>query len=181
VCYGEEVTAIEPEDEGFAVRTDKSVHRAKTVMLALGRRGTPRKLGVPGDEHPKVIYTLIDPAEYQNKNVLVVGGGDSALEAAMACAEAGATNVALSYRSESFSRAKVKNREKIDAAAQSGGVQVLLKTTVAEITPEEAVIQSGDDTIRLDNDVVIVCAGGILPTGFLKDAGVLVETKYGAE
>ena len=181
VCYGEEVTAIEPENEGFAVRTDKTVHRTKTVMLALGRRGTPRKLDVPGEEHPKVIYTLIDPAEYQSRNVLVVGGGDSALEAAMACAEAGATNVALSYRSESFSRAKVKNREKIDAAAHTGSVQVLLKTTVAEITPEEAIIQSGDDTIRLDNDVVIVCAGGILPTEFLKDAGVLVETKYGTE
>ena len=179
VRYGEVVDAIEPTSGGFEVRTDKGVHRAKAVLLALGRRGTPRKLGVPGEEHPKVIYSLIDPAEYENKKVLVVGGGDSALEAAMACAEAGAADVALSYRSESFSRAKVKNREKIDAAAESGNVQVLLKTTVAEITPDKAVIQSGDDTIQLDNDAVIVCAGGILPTGFLKETGILVETKYG--
>ena len=106
---------------------------------------------------------------------------NTTFERSVACAEAGATSVALSYRSESFSRAKVKNREKIDAAAQTGSVQVLLKTTVAEITPEEAIIQSGDDTIRLDNDAVIVCAGGILPTGFLKDAGIFVETRYGAE
>ena len=179
VRCGERVEAIEPIAGGFAVRTDRETHQTRTVLLALGRRGTPRKLNVPGEQLPKVVYRLDDPAQYEGDDVLVVGGGDSALEAALAVAEHGANSVALSYRSESFSRAKPKNRQKIESAEQTGSLRVLLQTTVSEITADEVSIQAGDDLIRLPNNAVIICAGGILPTNFLKETGIDVETKYG--
>ena len=148
-------------------------------MLAIGRRGTPRKLGVPGEEQSKVVYRLIDPEQYKNQHVLVVGGGDSALEAAVSIAEEQGTTVAISYRSEAFSRAKEKNRSKIADAEKAGRLRVLMKSTVKHIEQDKVVIMTDDEELCIDNDAVIVCAGGILPSGFLKDIGVSVETKYG--
>lgn len=175
----ERVDTIEPMDNGFTVRTDKGVHVTRTVLLALGRRGTPRRLEVHGEDLPKVAYRLDDPAQYAGKHVLVVGGGDSALEAALAVADHGAARVVLSYRSASFNRAKAKNRQRIDDAQHGGSVEVLLSSTVQEIAPREVVLQTEQDTLRIRNDAVLICAGGVLPTGLLKDTGITVETKYG--
>jgi len=111
--------------------------------------------------------------------VLIVGGGDSALEAAVSISEEEGTTVSISYRSEAFSRAKEKNRNNIADAEKRGRLRVLMKSTVKHIEPEKVVINAEDDEISLDNDAIIVCAGGILPTGFLKDLGITVETKFG--
>lgn len=179
INYRERVEKIDRCGEGFVIKTDRQTYRSHSVLLTLGRRGTPRKLDVPGEDLPKVVYKLIDPQEYRGKKVLVVGGGDSALEAATSIAAEADTQVSISYRSASFSRAKQKNRQNVDEAAATGRLQVLLASQVKEITPTHVEIIHKDQTLKLENDAVIICAGGILPTPFLRECGVLVETKYG--
>ena len=128
---------------------------------------------------PKVVYRLIDPEQYRGQNVLVVGGGDSALEAAHSIAEQPGTTVTLSYRSAAFSRAKPKNRDKVDALHSAGRLNVMMKSNVREIRKDAVVIDADGESVILPNQGVIVCAGGILPTGFLKEVGIEVETKHG--
>ena len=154
--------------------------RAKNVLLAIGRRGTPRKLGVPGEEQAKVVYRLVDPEQYRNQHVLVVGGGDSALEAALAIADEPGTSVTISYRSEAFGRVKQKSRERLQKAEAEGRIKVVLKSGVKEISPDGVALEYEQGLLELHNDAIIVCAGGILPTPFLKEIGILVETKHGA-
>ena len=179
VSERERVESIQVEDDGFTVATANNSYKTLAVLLAIGRRGTPRKLGVPGEEQTKVVYRLIDPEQYQHQHVLVVGGGDSALEAAISIAEEPGTTVTLSYRSEAFSRAKEKNRNKVADAEKQGRLNVLMQSNVKHINTEQVTIQTPEDLINIDNDAVIVCAGGILPTAFLKNIGIQVETKYG--
>jgi thioredoxin reductase (NADPH) len=150
------------------------------VLLAIGRRGTPRKLGVPGEELPKVVYRLIDPEQYRGRKVVVVvGGGDSALEAAASVAELGDSEVILSYRGEAFQRAKQRNRQRVDEASAKGQLKVLLNSTIREIRPEAVVLKHADRELKVANDAVIVSAGGILPNDFLRSIGIEVETKFG--
>lgn len=179
VHYGERVETITPAPHGFDVKTIRGVHRTRTVLLSIGRRGTPRRLQVPGEEQTKVVYRLIDPEQYRGKHVLVVGGGDSALEAAGSIAEENGTTVTLSYRSEAFSRAKPKNRQRVERAQAARRLQVMLKSNVKEIAPDTALLEWNGKPVEIPNDAVIICAGGILPTKFLKDTGIEVETKYG--
>ena len=179
INYRERVEGIVRKQSHFEVKTTKKTYPTRNVLLAIGRRGTPRKLGVPGEESSKVVYRLIDPEQYRGKHVLVVGGGDSALEAALSISEESGTTVALSYRSEAFSRAKQKNRDKVDAASKKGRLKVLLSSNVKSIEEKQVHIEHNGTIGTLRNDAVIVCAGGILPTGFLKEIGITVETKYG--
>ena len=109
----------------------------------------------------------------------MVGGGDSALEAAASIAEEKGTRVTLSYRSEAFSRAKPKNRQRVDKAEASGRLKVMLKSNVKEIGPQTARLEWKGKSVEVKNDAVIICAGGILPTKFLKSMDIEVETKYG--
>ena len=175
-----EVEETKPNTTGFLVKTGNNEYHTRAILLAIGRRGTPRKLGVPGEEQSKVVYRLIDAAQYRGQHVLVVGGGDSALEAAVSIADEAGTTVTISYRSEAFSRAKEKNRLKIAAAEKNGNLRVLLQSNVKHIEPDKVVIKTANDELSIDNDAIIVCAGGILPTGFLKSIGVNVETKFGS-
>jgi thioredoxin reductase/NAD-dependent dihydropyrimidine dehydrogenase PreA subunit len=179
INYQERVEKIIPEAGGYRLETSRNHYKARTVLLAIGRRGTPRKLGVPGEDLSKVVYRLIDPEQYRGQHVLVVGGGDSALEAATSIAEQPDTLVSLSYRSEAFSRAKQKNRSKVEQAVSEGRLSVLFKSNVAEILEGRVKIDHDGQQLELRNDAVIVSAGGILPTPFLKNIGIKVETKYG--
>lgn len=177
---GQRVSNIQNLKTGFTVVTEQGTSIvSKTVLLAMGRRGTPRKLDVPGEEQPKVVYRLVDPEQYAGLRVLVVGGGDSALEAALALAEQPGTEVALSYRAEAFSRAKTKNRDRIAAAEQAGELQLLMQSNITRISDTVVDINTPQGMVPLPNDVVIVCAGGILPTPFLKKIGIHVEEKFG--
>lgn len=179
INYNERVEGISKNGDFFAVNTTRDTYQTRAVLLAIGRRGTPRKLGVPGEESPKVVYRLIDPEQYRGKHVLVVGGGDSALEAATSVAEEDGTDVTLSYRSEAFARAKEKNRKKVKDAEARRRLKVLMKSNVKGIAEQLVQIDHNGKLIKIPNDAVIVSAGGILPTGFLKSVGVEVETKYG--
>jgi thioredoxin reductase (NADPH) len=181
IKYNERVIAItqRPDGQLFDVQTDQDFYTTRTVLLTIGRRGTPRQLGVPGEELSKVAYRLIDPGQYTGQHVLVVGGGDSALEAAHSIAEQPDTTVTLSYRSAAFSRAKPKNREKVEQMAADGILRVLLSSNVREIRKDAVAIETNGENLILPNNAVIICAGGILPTGFLKEIGVEVETKFG--
>lgn len=173
------VESVEKDSDGFLIKTGSKEFHTRAILLAIGRRGTPRKLGVPGEELTKVVYRLIDPVQYRDQHVLVVGGGDSALEAAISISEEEGTTVSISYRSEAFSRAKEKNRNKIAEAEKAGRLSVLMKSNVKQIEEDQVVIKTDDEEIRIENDAVIVCAGGILPTGFLKSIGITVDTKFG--
>lgn len=179
INYHERVESITPSDNCYIVKTNKSSYETKTVLLSIGRRGTPRKLGVEGEDLSKVTYRLIDPEQYQNQHVLVVGGGDSALEAATSIADEPGTTVTLSYRSGSFGRAKRKNRERVDSAVEAGRLNLLLSSNIKSFTEESVTIEQQGEMIEIPNNAAIVCAGGILPTGFLKDIGITVETKHG--
>jgi len=179
VRTGERVTAVRRTDRGFEVMTEHRPITAAAVLLCLGRRGTPRKLGVEGEDRSKVVYRLIDPDQYAGRHALVVGGGDSALEAACALAEAGAGSVALCYRGDAFSRAKKKNRLNVEALDAAGRISVFMESTPLRIPEDTVVLGTPGGEKELRNDVVIVCAGGILPTAFLKDAGVETEVLHG--
>jgi thioredoxin reductase len=182
INYGEHVEAIEAAPGGgFAVKTNRNSYNARAVLLAIGRRGSPRKLGVPGEEMSKVVYRVIDPGQHRNQNVLVVGGGDSALEAATTIADEPGTIVALSYRSAAFSRAKPKNRELVEQMEAAGRIRVLFNSNVQAIGERSVVIEVEGTNESIANDAVIVSAGGILPSAFLRTIGINVETKWGTE
>ena len=179
INYRERVDDIRREGQEFIIRTSRAEYRTTSVLLAIGRRGTPRKLGVPGEELPKVVYRLIDPEQYAGQHVLVVGGGDSALEAAASVAESAGASVVLSYRGEAFDRAKQRNRDRISSAAQGGRLKVLLNSNVRQIAPDSVAIEQTGRLLKVRNDAVIVNAGGVLPSDFLRRVGIYVETKYG--
>ncbi|QID17412.1 NAD(P)-binding domain-containing protein [Nitrogeniibacter mangrovi] len=180
IQFGQRMERLASMDGGgFSVTTSKGEVKAGSVLLAVGRRGTPRKLEVPGEEQSKVVYRLVDAEQYRGARVLVVGGGDSALEAALALGEQPGTTVTLSYRGDAFGRVKGKNRSAIEEAAALGRVQVLLRSRVERIEADSVALGTDTGTVVMPNDHVIVCAGGILPISTLKDAGIVVETKYG--
>jgi thioredoxin reductase (NADPH) len=174
------VESIVPHKGGFNVLTLKGEQLwAKNVLLAIGRRGTPRKLGVPGELSEKVAYRLLEPEQIQGKKVLVVGGGDSAVEAAILLGTQ--NNVTLSYRSDKLSRIKPKNRDNIMAAMERGQVHARFNTNVARITPEKVFLTGDgiDGELALDNDLVYIFAGGELPTEFLQKAGIEITKRFG--
>jgi thioredoxin reductase/ferredoxin len=179
ITLNSRVESIHRDTDSFIISSTSGKYTSSSVLLAMGRRGTPRKLGVDVEELPKEVYSLIDPEQYQGCAILIVGGGDSALEAALSLAKQPDTTVTLSYRSGAFSRAKAKNRQRIEQAITDKTVTVLYSSTVSEILDDTVTLLQDEQVITLENDIVIINAGGILPTGFLKSVGIHVETKYG--
>jgi thioredoxin reductase (NADPH) len=179
IRFNERMEDVGRNGDNFVVRTSKGSYTAPVVLLAVGRRGTPRKLGVDGEEHPKVVYRLIEPDQYRDHHVLVVGGGDSALEAALDVAAEPGTRVTLSYRGDTFNRVKPKNRARIEKARERNQIRLMLASNIKAITPDKVVLKQGEETVELPNSAVIVCAGGELPTPFLKKMGIAVEAHYG--
>ena len=173
VRTGEKVEDIRPDEQGiFTVKSANNQYRSRAVVLALGRTGTPRKLGVKGEELPKVMYRLIEADHYVNKKILVVGGGDSAVEAAMGLANQSGNQVTLSYRKETFMRIKERNAQRIEQSMHSGKVKVLFNSIPVEFKPESVVIEVGGQLQEIPNDFVWIFAGGTPPNDFLKKIGV---------
>ncbi len=179
IRYRERVTAVTRTSAGFEVATEAGAYQTHSVLLAIGRRGSPRELGVPGEKQAKVVYNLVDAAQYAQQAVLVVGGGDSALEAAISLSQQPGCKVSLSYRGNGFSRAKRGNRQALQEAVEARHLTLLLESEVTEIGKDHVLIKTKGNTLTLPNDAVLVCAGGILPTEFLRQAGLDIETKYG--
>ena len=170
---GEKVDDIRREaGQVFTVTTNRNEYRARAVVLALGRAGTPRKLGIAGEELSKVMYRLMEADHYINKNILVVGGGDSAIEAAMGLALQSGNQVTLSYRKASFSRIKERNARRIEDCMRSGKVQVVFNSTPVEFKEDLAVLDIGGATREIPNQFVWVFAGGTPPNDFLRKIGV---------
>lgn len=174
----EKVDSIEKIDDVFVVKTSKDIYTSKGVLLSIGRRGSPRKLGVPGEEMEKVTYKLIEPELIHGQNILVVGGGDSAIESALMLTDEGNT-VSLAYRGESFSRLKPKNLEKIETAANTKIIKVYFNTTVKEILDQKVILFVDNVEKEITNDLVYIFAGGELPTKFLEKIGITITKKFG--
>jgi thioredoxin reductase len=174
VKTGESFEGLERLDDGtFTVRTKGGSWRARHVCLALGRRGTPNRLGVPGEELAKVSYSLLDAHGYRGRRILVVGGGDSAVEAALGLAEQDGNRVTLSYRQAAFSRLRTRNEARLKEAADRGEVELALASKVERIEPEQVTLVVQDGTRKtLPNDEVFVFAGGQAPQALLEKVGV---------
>ena len=173
------VESIQMEKGGFKVNiNDGAYYMTKKVLLAIGRRGTPRKLNIPGELSTKVAYRLLEPELISNQKVIVVGGGDSAIESALLLADQ--NKVTLSYRNESFSRLKPGNKLKLDEAKAAKKIDILLNSNLVSIEENTVNIKVNDkDPFQLQNDLVYIFAGGELPTQFLRNAGIEITTKYG--
>ena len=155
-------------------------YTSRFIVLAIGRRGSPRKLGIPGEGMEKVAYRLLEPEIISNKDIMVVGGGDSAIEAALQLCEN--NRVILSYRGDAFSRIKPKNKERIEEALGQGLIDMKLNTKLLSIEQDEVILASGEEgkeKVRLRNDLVYVFAGGELPTQFLVKIGLQITKKFG--
>jgi thioredoxin reductase len=160
------------EDGVFTVASANNKYRARAVILALGRTGTPRKLGVKGEELPKVMYRLIEADHYINNKILVVGGGDSAVEAAMGLAHQKGNVVTLSYRQDRFGRIKERNSKRIEECTRTGKLQVIFNSVPVEFKADSVVLDVQGQTRTIPNDFVWIFAGGLPPNGFLKKIGV---------
>ena len=174
------VEAITKVDNIFHITTSLGeTYTSKRVLLAIGRRGTPKKLEVPGEESEKVAYRLLEPEEISDKKILVVGGGDSAVESALLLADR--NKVTLSYRKSAFSRIKKKNADKINAAMLSGLIDIQFNTNVVSINDGFVAYKTNesDEILKWENDMVYIFAGGELPSQFLKSIGIDFSTKRG--
>jgi thioredoxin reductase (NADPH) len=170
---GEKVEDIRKGEDGlFTVHASKNLYRTRNVVLALGKSGSPRKLGVPGEELPKVMYRLIEADHYVHKKILVVGGGDSAIEAAMGLASQVGNSVMLSYRQGAFARIKERNTQRLDEFVRKGKLKVILNSKPVEFTKDSVLLEVNGATQRFPNDFVWIFAGGEPPTAFLKKIGV---------
>jgi thioredoxin reductase (NADPH) len=176
----EKVESIERVGDYFLVKTSRESYKSSCVLLSIGRRGSPRKLGVPGEQKEKVSYRLLEPELIHGKEVLIVGGGDSAVESALLLMDE-KNNITISYRGEGFSRLKPKNLDKINKAVSAGRVTVLFNSTTKEIKDDEVILSLNNtgETLNLKNDLVYIFAGGELPTKFLEKIGIAITKKFG--
>lgn len=173
----EKVEVVQKNSKGFHVETAKGVYRARHVVLAIGKRGTPRKLGVSGEDLTKVAYRLIEADDYADHDIMVVGGGDSAIEAALALSRSGKNRVAICHRADSFPRARQRNQEKIAQAIQSGRIQALMNSSVLHIDRETVKVAQGSEHKVLRNDFVFPLLGGESPEEFLRKIGIEIVSK----
>jgi thioredoxin reductase/Pyruvate/2-oxoacid:ferredoxin oxidoreductase delta subunit len=172
---GEKVEDVKKGEDGvFTVATTKAQYRAHAVVLALGKGGIPRKLGAKGEDLPKVMYRLIEADHYVNKKILVVGGGDSAVEAAMGLANQSGNQVTLSYRKQCFTRLKDRNEKRIQESMQKGKINVIFNSTPVEFKQNSVILEVNGELQEIPNDYVWIFAGGEPPTAFLKKVGVRV-------
>jgi thioredoxin reductase/polyferredoxin len=167
-------------DGGFRLTSDKGEYRARRVVLATGQRGNPRKLKAPGEDRETVYHRLYSPRHYKNEDILVVGGGNSAVEAALVLAEQ--NRVRLSYRGSEFSRLFKDNERKLNQAAAERRIEPILNSNVVEFREKEAVLEIGRGdrrertTVPCDHAFVLI--GAELPVQFLKSLGIRMENEW---
>jgi len=171
------VERVNKQNGEFRVISSKGEFRSKHVVLAMGRRGTPRKLNIPGEDLPKVAYQLVDAQSYSHQNILVVGGGDSAIEAAVGLARQKGNKVTISYRKPRFFRIKKKNEDNLNEMVKQKKIKAMLESNVIEILEKSVRLQTTQDTVEIPNDYVFIFAGGIPPFQMLEEMGILFGGK----
>jgi thioredoxin reductase len=180
VCTGERLLSARRDGPTLVVRTTAGEFRARHLLLAIGRRGTPNRLGVPGEDLAKVAYHLIEPEHYEDQRIMVVGGGNTALEVACALSRPQRRNrVTLVHRGDSFGRARPQNQALVEQLAADGHLTVRLGCQVECIHPEHVDLIAGTTPEPVANDQVFVCVGGSLPVALLNELGVAIERKFG--
>ena len=167
----ERVLFVMRSGDGFTVTTSDNTYEGRFVILGLGRRGSPRKLVVTGEELPKVTYSLRDADFYRKRDILVVGGGDSAIEAALSLTQH--NHVTISYRQDSFVRLKEKNQQKLEQAVQRDRIRILFKSSVKKIETNGVILSVDEKEIILPNDYVFIMIGGEMSLDLLISAGVI--------
>ncbi|MDE5418015.1 NAD(P)-binding domain-containing protein [Labilibaculum sp. DW002] len=180
VSENTKVEVIEKTPELIKIKTKTGdEYTAQSVLISIGRRGSPRKLNVNGEGLEKVAYRLLEPEDISGKNITVVGGGDSAIESALLLADQ--NKVSLSYRKESFNRLKPKNSERIQAAISQGKLDVIFNSNIMQIEDKSLTLSksNSEDEMTIANDLVYIFAGGELPTQFLKNSGIHITKKFG--
>ena len=173
----ERVASVSCQGNGFLVRSDKGEYVARAVLLAIGRGGSPQTLGVAGEDLAKVVYRLVNPEQYRSRRVLVVGGGDSAVETVIAIALENPATATLSYRGNRLFRCREDNRERLEQLELAGRVRVMLQSQVRRITETAVEIQFAAGSVELLNDDVIVCAGGIAPDELYRNLGLAMPPR----
>ncbi len=185
IVSGMLVQSIEKKGDTFLTRAKQGEsfceHHSHKVLLAIGRRGSPRRLGIPGESQANVIYSLPDPDPWKDQDCVVVGGGDSALEAAIRLVGAGASSVSLVYRGEAFNRARAANRKSVEDLESSGRLIVLRETDPTALNGRSLTVVQKGSQLELDCDMLCVQIGGELPTALLHSAGIKVDVHFGRE
>ena len=169
---GHQLLNLESVGSGYRLQTSAGSFETDYVILALGRRGTPRKLGIAGEDLSKVNYQLIDAETYKNKSLLVVGGGDSAIEAAVGLGQQTGNTVTLSYRNSNFTRIKTRNEEQLAKAVKAGWVTVRTDSNLSEVRKKEVTLHEQGEDITIENDFVFIFAGGVPPFGLMESLGI---------
>ncbi len=173
------VDSIRPDGNGFTVSINGGEEvKTQTVLLAIGRRGSPKKLGILGEQLGKVAYRLLEPELVSGKKIIIVGGGDSAVEAAISLADQ--NEVILSYRKDNLWRIKNKNKERLNYAIGMDKLKVVYNSNLVKIEKENVRLKIGEDKLEiLENDLVYIFTGGELPMQFLKKTGVVITKRFG--
>jgi len=175
-CKINEITT--QKDGTFKLTTATGdVYNSNNVLLAIGRRGSPRKLNIIGEDLPKVAYRLLEPERIANKKIVVVGGGDSAIESALLLKDQ--NSVTISYRSEQFSRLKPKNKDNVERAISDRSIKVIFNSDLVSINERSVMVKVAESITNIENDLVYIFAGGELPSQFLKNAGIEITKKFG--
>jgi thioredoxin reductase/NAD-dependent dihydropyrimidine dehydrogenase PreA subunit len=180
ISENSKVESIVPMDTTFTVTTARGdKYTSSRILLSIGRRGTPRKLNVPGEMHEKVAYRLLDPENITGKNIVIVGGGDSAVESALMLSDQ--NKVTISYRSEAFSRIKPLNSSAVNEAVASGKLEILFNTNLTSIDQDTVTIENvkTGEKSTIPNHLIYIFAGGELPSQFLEKTGIRITRKFG--
>lgn len=180
VNENEKVVEIINYGDSFQIKTSQEKYTASKILLSIGRRGSPRKLGIEGESKEKVSYRLLEPELIHNKKILIVGGGDSAIESALLLAEDGTNQVTLSYRSKQFNRLKPDNLRKINKLGSEDKINIIYESNLIEIEDTQVKIKlNNGSVVPIQNDLVYIFAGGELPNKFLEKIGIKITKKYG--
>lgn len=177
VRFPERVQNVRRRGDVLEVQTAKGIYFGRRVVLAMGKRGTPRRLGVPGEDLSKVAYRLIEAETIEDKDILIVGGGDSAIEASLALSRDRRNRVTLSYRKHDFSRARERNRQFLDDAENEGRLKIVRGSNLTSIGESVVELNTEQGAATLPNDYVFILAGGESPEGFLRQIGVEIVEK----
>lgn len=164
---------IEKSSNGYVIHfSNNEKVKSSNVIIAIGRSGNFRKLGIKGENLPKVYNRMHDPKEFVGKKVLVVGGGDSALETAIAITEAGG-QVTISYRNPEFNRPKIEHVQKIKTLEKLDKIKVKMSSIITEITNQEVKVKLASGSIEnIPNDIVFSMIGREPPLEFFRRSGI---------